>query len=989
MPADEYAMKPGPSNPVPNVSTDPVSAINPPGRGTVKGKPKAGSDFLALMGCNLIVFGASVCIMVLELSASRLIAVHLGQSLYTWTSVIGVVLAGITFGNYLGGWLADKVDPRKLLSWLFLISALTTFSVLWLNELASSTRPFDDWKWQFKVMTVVAMIFFVPSLALGTISPVTASMALSRSTKTGITLGNVYAWGALGSIVGTFLAGFYLIDAFGTKAIVQITATALLVMGALVASGQWAFRAAVLLGALQFVTVFGFCASMNEDRMQSACRWTVAGFTGWRTDEEYFKKDLDLLEEAKKNKDESAQKTITARMKWRSEWKDRETAWGDWGKKMGRHMHDIGLALALRSDDPREYYDESNYYAINVSPTSQDGEIVKELKLDHLIHSYYNPEKPQELYYDYEKVYAAITERAVNTWNRSVTVPISQELPSDVINALPRGVRYSEDGKSLTARSGLEFSQFKSIVTAGPLGDFSTAVIKMWEAAQADPNGFITTPLEMLPEGITIPNDLAGRVRYDATLRGLACSGNISLDDAIRIMASGPNRAFITEIYDLYRKSRQVSTLFIGGGGFVFPRWVEVKFPHNPLIDVAEIDPAVKLAVQLQMGLPADDETPVHTHIGDARKFVDDSVRANKKLVEAKKAPMLYDFAYGDAFNDFSVPWHLTTKEFCANVGALLSPTDGVYLVNIIDKYPRVQYPDEEEKEGKGEVNFVGTLPAKLNVGLKTGEWVNAPAPYKGLAIKQNAKANDYQLKYEGALEKDARKQLLDLVPFNARDNDFEFEGDGTYRDAIFSLSSQTTARKVYIGTPPAALMPANADDFEWTDCPPPFNMLQIQRREGKGYIFGLRGIMSVKTFDQLFALAPNDEEFRKALASLKERSVTVTKKKGGGFLGRYVKTLREVFPHVYVFSGSEDRVGDDRDTFVAACSMKKLDMSNLYQSGGYWRGEPFAWTETNEKNERVNFGQMQAVLELSEDLLLTDDHAPIDNLLVPVFANQ
>ena len=66
------------------------------------------AGFLSPMGCNLIVFVASVCVMVLELTASRLIAKHVGSSLYTWTSVIGVVLAGITVGNFVGGWMADR-----------------------------------------------------------------------------------------------------------------------------------------------------------------------------------------------------------------------------------------------------------------------------------------------------------------------------------------------------------------------------------------------------------------------------------------------------------------------------------------------------------------------------------------------------------------------------------------------------------------------------------------------------------------------------------------------------------------------------------------------------------------------------------------------------------------------------------------------------------------------------------------------------------------
>jgi predicted membrane-bound spermidine synthase len=50
---------------------------------------------------NLIVFISSGCIMILELVAGRMIAPYVGVSLYTWTSIIGIVLAGISLGNYL------------------------------------------------------------------------------------------------------------------------------------------------------------------------------------------------------------------------------------------------------------------------------------------------------------------------------------------------------------------------------------------------------------------------------------------------------------------------------------------------------------------------------------------------------------------------------------------------------------------------------------------------------------------------------------------------------------------------------------------------------------------------------------------------------------------------------------------------------------------------------------------------------------------------
>ena len=62
----------------------------------------------------LIVFVSNVCIMVLELVAGRIIAPYVGVSLYTWTSVIGVVLAGISLGNYLGGRLADRWASARL-----------------------------------------------------------------------------------------------------------------------------------------------------------------------------------------------------------------------------------------------------------------------------------------------------------------------------------------------------------------------------------------------------------------------------------------------------------------------------------------------------------------------------------------------------------------------------------------------------------------------------------------------------------------------------------------------------------------------------------------------------------------------------------------------------------------------------------------------------------------------------------------------------------
>lgn len=61
-----------------------------------------------------IVFVSSACIMILELTAGRIVAPYVGVSLYTWTSIIGVVLAGISLGNYIGGRLADRAGSLRL-----------------------------------------------------------------------------------------------------------------------------------------------------------------------------------------------------------------------------------------------------------------------------------------------------------------------------------------------------------------------------------------------------------------------------------------------------------------------------------------------------------------------------------------------------------------------------------------------------------------------------------------------------------------------------------------------------------------------------------------------------------------------------------------------------------------------------------------------------------------------------------------------------------
>src|ERR1700739_98659 len=94
-----------------------------------------------------LAFFSSLCIMILELVASRLVARHVGASLMVWTSVIGIMLGGICLGNVLGGRLADRIDPGRGVGPLYALGAFLTLSCLWINSVVGLTPGLDSMPW--------------------------------------------------------------------------------------------------------------------------------------------------------------------------------------------------------------------------------------------------------------------------------------------------------------------------------------------------------------------------------------------------------------------------------------------------------------------------------------------------------------------------------------------------------------------------------------------------------------------------------------------------------------------------------------------------------------------------------------------------------------------------------------------------------------------------------------------------------------------------
>ncbi|MBI2874211.1 MAG: fused MFS/spermidine synthase [Firmicutes bacterium] len=184
------------------------------------------------MAYYLLAFLTSACIMTLEIVAGRLIAPQIGVNLYTWTSIIGVVLTGISVGSFVGGWMADRWNPRRLLSGVLIIAGLLTVAIIpgvpWVN------RPlFLNLPPLLGILSMVAVLFFIPSFFLALVSPLLYKLALRDPNRVGGTVGRLAASGALGSIAGTFATGFWLVPAVGTRNIVIGVAAAVVVLGLL------------------------------------------------------------------------------------------------------------------------------------------------------------------------------------------------------------------------------------------------------------------------------------------------------------------------------------------------------------------------------------------------------------------------------------------------------------------------------------------------------------------------------------------------------------------------------------------------------------------------------------------------------------------------------------------------------------------------------------------------------------------------------------
>jgi len=181
---------------------------------------------------SLLVFLSSAAVLVLELLAARLLIPYVGNTLETYTAIIGVVLAGIALGTWLGGLAADRRDPRRLLAPLLVAGGALAAVAVPLVDVLGAGRSGSG---PLTTTVVTAITFLAPAAVLSAVTPVVIKLQLASLDETGHVVGRLSALSTLGGIAGTFLTGFVLVALFPTRATVRAVAVLLVLGGVAVA----------------------------------------------------------------------------------------------------------------------------------------------------------------------------------------------------------------------------------------------------------------------------------------------------------------------------------------------------------------------------------------------------------------------------------------------------------------------------------------------------------------------------------------------------------------------------------------------------------------------------------------------------------------------------------------------------------------------------------------------------------------------------------
>ncbi len=162
-----------------------------------------------------LAFIEGALVMVFELLAARFVTPFFGNSIYVWSSILGITMLSLLIGYFLGGRLV-KMDLHKFLPipTLVLVSGILLMLPLSHSVLGLIAESFGLISGS---LLSAILLLFLPLVLLGSISSQFIQLISETQTLAGVSSGNVYAISTLGGVIATFAVGLFLIPNYGLR----------------------------------------------------------------------------------------------------------------------------------------------------------------------------------------------------------------------------------------------------------------------------------------------------------------------------------------------------------------------------------------------------------------------------------------------------------------------------------------------------------------------------------------------------------------------------------------------------------------------------------------------------------------------------------------------------------------------------------------------------------------------------------------------------
>lgn len=176
---------------------------------------------------------SGACVMIFELAGARMIGPYFGTSIYVWTNVIGVILASLSLGYYIGGHRADEQDANRLLASCLGATGLSVLLCLLIHSTVLRNLAHVVSDPRFGGLYASLILFALPSIFFGSISPIATRLMLKSLNETGKVTGKIGAISTIGSLIGTFVGGFILIPYLGVQQVMLSVGVLMLLLSAI------------------------------------------------------------------------------------------------------------------------------------------------------------------------------------------------------------------------------------------------------------------------------------------------------------------------------------------------------------------------------------------------------------------------------------------------------------------------------------------------------------------------------------------------------------------------------------------------------------------------------------------------------------------------------------------------------------------------------------------------------------------------------------